>query len=125
MDAVVKPAQGASSRADTPFLRVRDLFKHFGKFTALKNISLDVHKGEFVCFLGPSGCGKTTLMRMLIGVTRPTDGELEVLGRRPADFTSDERQAYGYMPQTPVLFPNLTLHANLHFMASMYGIGMA
>ncbi len=62
-------------------------------------------------------------MRMLIGVTRPTDGELEVFGRAPADLTADERQAYGYMPQMPVLFPNLTLLANLNFMASMYGLG--
>jgi ABC-2 type transport system ATP-binding protein len=47
-----------------------------------------------------------------------------IFGRAPADLTADERQAYGYMPQMPVLFPNLTLLANLNFMASMYGLGM-
>jgi ABC-2 type transport system ATP-binding protein len=87
-------------------------------------VDLELTAGSIVGLIGPSGCGKTTLMRMLIGVTHPTSGELDVLGRPPADFTSAERQAYGYMPQTPVLFPNLTLSANLHFMASMYGIAL-
>jgi ABC-2 type transport system ATP-binding protein len=105
-------------------VRAAGLVKEYSGCRAVDGVDLQLAPGTIVGLIGPSGCGKTTLMRMLIGVTRPTDGELEVLGRRPADFTSDERQAYGYMPQTPVLFPNLTLHANLHFMASMYGIGM-
>ena len=51
-----------------PFLVVRNLTKMFGQFTALKDISLDIYQGEFVCFLGPSGCGKTTLLRAIAGL---------------------------------------------------------
>ena len=64
MKASVDPAfrtGNESAAAALPFLRVRDLVKRFGNFTALKDVSLDVMAGEFVCFLGPSGCGKTTL----------------------------------------------------------------
>ena len=56
------------------YLRVRNLTKKFGEFTALKNVSLDVSEGEFVCFLGPSGCGKTTLLRAIAGLDIQTMG---------------------------------------------------
>ena len=56
------------SDASKPFLRIRDVVKKFGEFTALKDISLDVKESEFVCFLGPSGCGKTTLLRAIAGL---------------------------------------------------------
>ena len=49
------------------FLQIESLTKNFGNFTALRNISLEVFEGEFVCFLGPSGCGKTTLLRAIAG----------------------------------------------------------
>ena len=55
--------------------------KRFGKFTALKDISLDVNKGEFVCFLGPSGCGKTTLLRAIAGLDPQDEGTIEIGGR--------------------------------------------
>ena len=50
-------SQAAANGSATPFLRIRDLSKRFGQFTALQDISLDVKQGDFVCFLGPSGCG--------------------------------------------------------------------
>ncbi|MGH6948592.1 MAG: ATP-binding cassette domain-containing protein, partial [Kiloniellales bacterium] len=52
-----------SDTTPTPYLRIESLDKFFGTFQALKDISLDIYDGEFVCFLGPSGCGKTTLLR--------------------------------------------------------------
>ena len=54
--------------------RVRDLTKRFGEFTALKSVSLEVNKGELVCFLGPSGCGKTTLLRAIAGLDSQSEG---------------------------------------------------
>ena len=56
-----------SAAPAAPFLRIRNLSKRFGAFTALEDVSLDVDAGEFVCFLGPSGCGKTTLLRAIAG----------------------------------------------------------
>ena len=52
----------------TPYLRIRNLTKRFGDFTALDDVGIDIHQGEFVCFLGPSGCGKTTLLRAISGL---------------------------------------------------------
>ncbi|MBM3566890.1 MAG: ATP-binding cassette domain-containing protein, partial [Alphaproteobacteria bacterium] len=63
------------------YLSIRDLGKAFGDFTALRNISLDVYEGEFVCFLGPSGCGKTTLLRAIAGLDIQTSGTIVQNGR--------------------------------------------
>jgi iron(III) transport system ATP-binding protein len=59
----------------TPYLRLSGIRKTFGAFTALEGIDLDIHKGEFVCFLGPSGCGKTTLLRIIAGLGCRAPGE--------------------------------------------------
>ena len=64
----------ASAAGPAAFLRIRELTKKFGEFTALDRISLDIHEGEFVCFLGPSGCGKTTLLRAIAGLDPQTSG---------------------------------------------------
>ena len=61
-----------------PFLRIESLSKRFGTFTALKDIDLEVTRGEFVCFLGPSGCGKTTLLRAIAGLDRQDEGTIEI-----------------------------------------------
>ena len=63
-------SQGVTGVA--PYLRVRNLVKNYGTFTALDRVSLDVVAGEFVCFLGPSGCGKTTLLRAIAGLDPQT-----------------------------------------------------
>ena len=59
-----------------PYLRIEGLTKMFGAFTALKDVSLDVYDGEFVCFLGPSGCGKTTFLRCIAGLDIQTSGRV-------------------------------------------------
>lgn len=62
------------------YLNIENVVKQFGQFTALKDISLSIDKGEFVCFLGPSGCGKTTLLRAIAGLDLPTSGSIEQNG---------------------------------------------
>jgi iron(III) transport system ATP-binding protein len=106
-----RSAQGATA---APFLRVRDLFKHFGKFTALKNVSLDVNKGEFVCFLGPSGCGKTTLLRAIAGLDPQNAGMIEIAGRDVSNLPPAARD-FGIVFQSYALFPNLTVAANVGY----------
>src|ERR1044072_7721524 len=85
------------------FLRVRDLHKHFGKFIALKDISLDVNKGEFVCFLGPSGCGKTTLLRAIAGLDPQNKGLIEIGGRDVSTLPPAARD-FGIVFQSYALF---------------------
>src|SRR5438552_18189619 len=87
MDVLVRSAPGGgTAAAAAPLLRIRNLTKKFGQFTALNDVSLDVPKGEFVCFLGPSGCGKTTLLRAIVGLDPQDAGMIEISGRDVSQF---------------------------------------
>jgi iron(III) transport system ATP-binding protein len=96
------------------YLRIRDLHKKFGDFTALRDVSLDVEEGEFVCFLGPSGCGKTTLLRAIAGLDLQTYGAIEQAGRDISTLPIAERD-FGIVFQSYALFPNLTIERNIAF----------
>ncbi len=96
------------------YLRIRNLYKNFGDFTALKDISLDIEEGEFVCFLGPSGCGKTTLLRAIAGLDLQSFGTIEQGGRDISDLPITQRD-FGIVFQSYALFPNLTIERNIAF----------
>jgi iron(III) transport system ATP-binding protein len=115
MDALVKPAPGGgAASAGSPLLRIRNLTKKFGQFTALNDVSLDVPKGEFVCFLGPSGCGKTTLLRAIAGLDPQDAGMIEIAGRDVSHLPPAARD-FGIVFQSYALFPNLTVGANVGY----------
>ncbi len=97
-----------------PYLRVRNLVKTYGTFTALDSVSLDVVAGEFVCFLGPSGCGKTTLLRAIAGLDPQTSGTIEQAGRDISNLPPPARD-FGIVFQSYALFPNLTVAANVAY----------
>jgi iron(III) transport system ATP-binding protein len=105
---------GASGPARSPFLRIQDLTKRFGLFTALDRISLEVHEGEFVCFLGPSGCGKTTLLRAIAGLDPHTSGRIEQAGRDISTLPASKRD-FGIVFQSYALFPNMTAEKNVAY----------
>ncbi|MCP5156262.1 MAG: putative 2-aminoethylphosphonate ABC transporter ATP-binding protein [Ectothiorhodospiraceae bacterium] len=110
-------ALAAAARADVPrpvYLRIDGLSKSFGSFQALKDISLTIHDGEFVCFLGPSGCGKTTLLRAIAGLDLQTSGTIEQAGRDISTLPPAERD-FGIVFQSYALFPNLTIERNIAF----------
>ncbi len=94
------------------YLNIENVVKQFGQFTALKDISLSIEKGEFVCFLGPSGCGKTTLLRAIAGLDLPTSGSIEQNGR-DTTFLPPEKRDFGIVFQSYALFPNLTVEENI------------
>jgi iron(III) transport system ATP-binding protein len=96
------------------YLRVAHLTKNFGTFTALKDVSLDVALGEFVCFLGPSGCGKTTLLRIIAGLETQTTGRIEQAGRDISSLPPSQRD-FGIVFQSYALFPNLTVEQNIAY----------
>jgi len=98
----------------THHLSVRNVGKRFGAFTALKDVSLDVPAGEFVCFLGPSGCGKTTLLRAIAGLDRQDAGRIFIGGRDVSNLPPAARD-YGIVFQSYALFPNLTVAENVGF----------
>jgi len=108
------PVKSASGNGSAPFLRIRNLSKRFGQFTALKDISLDVKPGDFVCFLGPSGCGKTTLLRAIAGLDPQDEGMIEIAGRDVSHLPPAARD-FGIVFQSYALFPNLTVAANVGY----------
>jgi iron(III) transport system ATP-binding protein len=114
MQPILEDAPVATADSGHAYLRIRDLTKRFGTFTALKNISLDVRQGEFVCFLGPSGCGKTTLLRAIAGLDVQTEGTIEQGGRDISTLPPAQRD-FGIVFQSYALFPNLTIDRNIAY----------
>jgi len=101
------------------------LTKEFGVLRAVDALSLSVARGEIYGLVGPSGAGKTTLIRMLSGLTVPTDGTARLLGAAmPADRRSVEHR-FGYMPQERAVYRDLTVAENLLFFGRVYGMSRA
>ena len=96
------------------FLSLRRLTKRFGAVTAVREVSLDVAEGEFVCFLGPSGCGKTTLLRIVAGLETPDAGEALLRGQDLLSVPA-RRRNFGMVFQSYSLFPNMTAARNVAY----------
>jgi iron(III) transport system ATP-binding protein len=99
---------------DDTYLRLAGIDKSFGKFEALKDIALDVRRGELMVFLGPSGCGKTTLLRIIAGLETQDRGTIHQGGKDISRLPPIKRD-YGIVFQSYALFPNLTIHANVAY----------
>lgn len=100
----------------------RELTKNFGDFTAVSAVNFDVQMGEIFGFLGPNGSGKTTTIRMMLGLLRPTYGQVKVLGMEVDGETSQIRQRVGYMSQRFSLYNDLTVMENLQFYGKAYSL---
>src|SRR4051812_41903368 len=98
------------------------LVKSFGDERGLDGVDPTIPRGSIPWLIGPSGCGKTTLVRQLLGLDAPTEGEVRTLGEDPTKFSTATRSRLAYMPQMPVLFPTLSLWGNLTFISSVYGM---
>ena len=98
------------------------LTKRFGDFTAVNEITFQVHKGEIFGFLGANGAGKTTAMRMLIGLSKPTYGSAVVAGFDVYKQTENIKKSIGYMSQKFSLYEDLTVLENISFYGGIYGL---
>jgi iron(III) transport system ATP-binding protein len=113
VEKVVVPP-GARAGAGADYLVCTQVGKVFGGFTALSDVNLVVHEGEFVAFLGPSGCGKTTLLRAIAGLDPPTSGTITQAGRDITGLPPSQRD-FGIVFQSYALFPNLSVNANIGY----------
>jgi len=103
-------------------IKVENITKKFGKFTAVDNLSFEVKEGEVFAFLGPNGAGKTTTIKMLTTVLRPTSGRMALNGFDVSKDSSDVRKSFGIVFQDPSLDNELTAYENLQFHAVLYGM---
>ncbi len=106
-------------------IEVEKLSKRFGDVVAVDDVSFTVEKGEVVGFLGPNGAGKTTTMRMLTGYLPATDGTARIAGH---DIFSDPiaaRRAVGYLPESPPLYPEMTVDGFLSYVAKIKDVPRA
>src|SRR5271156_19961 len=103
-------------------IRVQQLVKKFGDFTAVDNVSFDVAKGEIFAFLGPNGAGKTTTIKMLTTLLTPTSGTIELDGLNPMVDRNEARRRFGIVFQDPSLDAEQTAYENMDLHGVLYKI---
>jgi ABC-2 type transport system ATP-binding protein len=104
---------------------VNNLTKQFGEFVAVDHVNFSVDEGEIFGWLGPNGAGKTTTIRMLLGLLKPTFGQMSVLGYDPTVETKIMQAQVGYMSQQFTLYNELTARENIRFYGRVYGLSPA
>ena len=103
-------------------IEVSRLTKRYGKIEALRGVDLRVPEGAVFGLVGPNGAGKTTLIKALVGVLRPSEGEVRVLGLNPLGDRAELRRRVGYMPQSPALYEDLPARANVEFFGAAHHV---
>ena len=103
-------------------IEVQHVTKHYGPVTAVNDVSFRVDAGQILGFLGPNGAGKTTTMRILTGCIPATEGHAIVAGFDVFDEPVESKRRTGYLPETPPLYPDMTVREYLAFVARINGI---
>jgi ABC-2 type transport system ATP-binding protein len=104
-------------------IRLSNLTKRYGSFTAVDCLALEVPKGQLFGFLGPNGAGKTTTLRMIAGILQPTSGTVEVAGHDIQVDPIAAKARLGFIPDRPYVYEKLTGAEFLRFVAGLYGQG--
>ena len=106
-------------------IEVQHLTKRYGRVTAVDDISFKVERGEILGFLGPNGAGKTTTMRILTGYMPATDGKAIVAGFDVFDQPIEAKRRTGYLPETPPLYPDMSVVEYLTFVSKIKDVPAA
>lgn len=106
-----------------PIIQIKDLSKCYGAMKAVDGLSLEVYKGEIFGLLGPNGAGKTTTILMLLGLTEPSGGSVEVCGYPSASNPIAVKRKVGYMPDSLGFYDHMTALENLMYIARLNGLG--
>jgi ABC-2 type transport system ATP-binding protein len=118
---IVEAAPGAKAGTAVT-IRARGVKKRYGKFEALRGVELEVPQGAIHGLLGPNGAGKSTLIKALVGASRPSGGEVRILGLDPIKQARELRPQIGYMPQAPALYDDLSARDNVRFFARAFDL---
>src|SRR5688500_7873524 len=100
-------------------LRVSNVTKRFGEFTAVKDLSFEVRAGRVFGFLGPNGAGKTTTIRMIVGITAPDAGEIELFGQT---MSHQLQNRIGYLPEERGLYKKMKVVDQLRYFSELKGV---
>jgi ABC-2 type transport system ATP-binding protein len=103
-------------------IEVQNLIKRYGPTTAVNDVSFRVEPGEVLGFLGPNGAGKTTTMRVITGYMPPSEGNAIVAGYDVSRHPLEAKRRTGYLPETPPLYPEMTVRDYLGFVAAIKGV---
>ena len=103
-------------------IEVQHLTKRYGRVTAVDDVSFRVERGEILGFLGPNGAGKTTTMRILTGYMPATEGRAMIAGFDLFDKPVEAKRRTGYLPETPPLYPDMTVREYVDFVARIKGV---
>lgn len=107
---------------ESNMIRAEGLSKRYDRTVAVDNVSFEVEKGEIVGFLGPNGAGKTSTMRMLTCYMPPSEGTAQVAGFDITDQPEEVKKRIGYLPESPPVYPEMTVTEYLDFVARLKGL---
>jgi heme ABC exporter ATP-binding subunit CcmA len=107
---------------ESSLLLTRDLTKTFGRFTALRSLSLEIPRGESLTIVGRNGAGKTTFLKIVSSIIRSYTGEVLISGKNLKTADEDTRRTIGFVSHESLLYKDLTVRDNLGFYARMYGV---
>lgn len=105
-----------------PLIQVDNLFRYYGPNCAVRDVSFELRPGEVLGFLGPNGAGKSTTMQIISGVMAPSAGQVRLAGIDLLDSPRAAKRHIGYLPETPPLYPDLTVDEQLRFSARLHGM---
>lgn len=116
------PAQGRRGGDSITTIKIQNLSKFFGSHQALKDINLEVKKGEFIAIFGPNGAGKTTLIKIISTLISPTSGAIFINEQNIKEKSLEARKQIGAISHDTYLYESLTAYENLMFYGRMYGV---
>ncbi|MCR2044886.1 ABC transporter ATP-binding protein [Anaerosalibacter massiliensis] len=105
-----------------PIITIRGLKKSFGTKKVLKEINLDVYKGQIIGYIGPNGAGKSTTVKIMLGLIEDYEGEIKILGQDISNGDVEYKSKIGYVPETAEIYDNLTGREYLTFIGELYGL---
>lgn len=103
-------------------MQVEKITKRFGDFTAVEDLSFEVKAGRIFGFLGPNGAGKTTTIRMIVGITAPDEGKIEIFGQK---FSPELQDKIGYLPEERGLYKKIKVFEQLRYFAALKGLSQS